>query len=559
MKRTLALAATVAAALVASLAAPAGSTPAATQDNVRHVRNVPGSTGGHVAIEGNRMYVGAYGLGMRIFDISDPANPTQIGQYFPGPQSSSDPGLRADAVPDAAVFDGKHIATLNGTGRTSGTQQTEFLDVTDPEDPLLLHRFTGATEGEAHNGDIVDSRGLWLPSGGRGDNGFRIYDLSPLLQNPPAAPAELFRGNPHTLWRNSPHKGEEPAGDAFDHTHDITVYPDYPVLLPQAQWTDQDGDGVADPTTAPRDIALLAGANPYALQGPGANTGAMYVIDISDPANPVVLEKWQNPSGEGSHPIRYLHEAQFIDGIPGLIGIVDEDLHNGCNAGRMYFIRISEDLQTASKLSEWAIGSASPTSAVCGSHVFSSHDGYVFNGAYQAGLQVIDVSDPADPKRAGQYVAEGMDSWGAQYHKGYIYVGDLGPRGLDVFQFLANPVAKGLIKAPNPTVTTVPGATETLSGCDPDHPSNGADGLIVPIPADKRDGTHILRATGNADAAYDLNVYWYDANCVFISGASLNSENPDEEGFIPEEAATGFIDLVTGPPTFAYAQIDPPF
>jgi len=32
-------------------------------------------TGGHVTVEGGRLYVGAYGLGFRMFDISDPEKP----------------------------------------------------------------------------------------------------------------------------------------------------------------------------------------------------------------------------------------------------------------------------------------------------------------------------------------------------------------------------------------------------------------------------------------------------------------------------------------------------
>ncbi len=128
-------------------------------------------------VEGDRLYVGAYGRGMRIFDIRERERPRLIGQYMPG--------VRADAVPDAAVFGGRHIATLNGTRRVTSTElrtdKTEFLDVTDAADPKLLWTFVGPADGEAHNGDIVDERRLWLASGGLGVNGLRIYDLNPLL------------------------------------------------------------------------------------------------------------------------------------------------------------------------------------------------------------------------------------------------------------------------------------------------------------------------------------------------------------------------------------------
>src|SRR5687768_2719798 len=45
-----------------------------TSAALEHIYNSP-FTGGHVAREGDRLYVGAYGGGMRIFDISEPAAP----------------------------------------------------------------------------------------------------------------------------------------------------------------------------------------------------------------------------------------------------------------------------------------------------------------------------------------------------------------------------------------------------------------------------------------------------------------------------------------------------
>ncbi|MDQ3670645.1 MAG: hypothetical protein M3377_10270, partial [Actinomycetota bacterium] len=210
-------------------------------ENVRRVGGDNTSTGGHVVVEGDRLYVGAYGLGMRIFDISDPETPKLIGKYTPGP--------RADAVPDAAVFDGRHIATLNGTRRVTATDlrtdKTEFLDVTDPANPKVLWTFVGPADGEAHNGDIADARRLWFASGGAGTNGLRIYDLNPLLGSTPAAPANLFRGNPVTLWEASPYRNGRPIGKPFTHTHDVTIQLDHPVRQ-------------ADGSYAPRDIILLA-------------------------------------------------------------------------------------------------------------------------------------------------------------------------------------------------------------------------------------------------------------------------------------------------------------
>jgi hypothetical protein len=403
------------AAVAATLVDCLATIPVA-QQNVTHVATDCGFTGGHVVIEGNRLYLGSYGLGLRIYDISNPREPRRLGEYLPG--------LRADAPPDAAIFEGRHIAVLNGTRRTHTnpnlpqdirTDRTEFLDVTDPARPVVLATFgPDQVDGESHNGDIVDARRLWLPSGGVGIQGLRIYDLNPLLGAQPAQPANLVRANPVTLWESSPYRRGRPVGAPFTHTHDIEVYTDYEVA----------GLG-------PRDIALLAEGGNYAGNG---NTGSLFVLDITDPRNPVVLLRWLHETRPGHHPIRYHHEAQFLDGDDHVLLVTDEDLHSQCDAGGVTALRLSDDLTDATELSEWFIGLGTPA-PVCSVHVFSSEGNLAFFGSYNAGLQVVDYGDPARPRKVGQYIAPGATSWGALYHReGIVYVGDMS-RGLDVFEW----------------------------------------------------------------------------------------------------------------------------
>jgi hypothetical protein len=392
------------------------TTPLTIAEDVSYTAGDNGFTGGHVVVEGDRLYLGSFGRGLHIYDISEPGNPTRIGQYVPG-------GVRADAPPDAAVFDGRHIAVLNGTRRTSThsaapgearTDRTEFLDVTDAANPRLLWTFgPDQVDGESHNGDIVDSRRTYFPSGGVGDQGLRIYDLQPLLGEQPAAPRNLFRGDPVKMWEASPYRGDKPVGAAFTHTHDITIYPDHPV----------EGAGT-------RDIALLAEGGNYTGNG---DTGSVFVIDVTDPTAPVVLNRWLHEKGTGHHPIRYHHEAQLLDGDPSVMLVTDEDMHNGCgSAGGVVAVRLTPDLRGASELSEWFVPLGTPA-PVCSVHVFSSQGSKAYFGAYTAGLQVVDYADPTAPQRTAQYIAEGATSWGAQYHEGYVYVGDM-TRGLDVLR-----------------------------------------------------------------------------------------------------------------------------
>lgn len=462
---------------------PAGAdvTSAVTADvvkeNINRVGGANSSNGGHIAFEGNRLYMGTYGTGFRIFDISDPKNPKLLGDYEPVPSP------RADAVPDAAVWDGRHIAVLNGTNRANApnpivniqTQQSEFFDVTDPANPVLLHRFTGAADGEAHNGDIYDAKRLWLASGASGDNGLRIYDMQPLLDHPPDPtnvnplndpvrlwPPDSCRNDaavlcdPTTLWQNSPFRGNQPVGAAFTHTHDITLYPNYPVVQ-------------ADGSTQNRDIILLAEGGAY--QNNAGNTGSVFVIDITNPSSPVVRYRWLHETGANHHPIRYHHEAIFIEGKSNLMIVADENLHNGCGrAGGLTAVQLSPELLSGVEQSEWFIPSGTPA-AVCSAHVFSTLGNLLFMGSYNAGTQVIDYSDPTKPKRVGYYIGDGSTAWGAYYHNGYIYQGDIS-RGLDVLQFLGpipglgggtGRTCPGRSKSPQPQIVGT-GASDVLRG-----------------------------------------------------------------------------------------------
>lgn len=536
----------------------AQATPAATQQNVRQVAHVPGTTGGHVVVEGDRLYMGNYGTGLSAYDISNPADPVKIGQYLPGPSNTDglDQGVRADAPPDAAIFDGRHIVSLGGTGRAANRLQTEFLDFTDPANPRLLWRFTSAPDRESHNGDIVDARRLWLPSNGTSGEMFRIYDLNPLLQTPAAAPSKVFAGNLNTMWLNSPYRNGKPAGKNPTHIHDLEVYTDYDLLLRQDEWKDQNGDGTPDPTWAKRDVVFVAASQAYTetLEPVVGPASAVYIVDITNPAAPVIINKVAARDGH-----RYLHEVQVLHGDPHVMFTSDEDLHSGCDHGGVYAWRLSDDLTEATFLDSWFNGTGTPA-ALCSAHVFSSHGNYVYMGSYNAGFQVIDLTNPGDLKRAGQYIAEGANSWGALYAKGYVYVGDLGARGLDVFEFIPNPAAHALLKVNNPGTRTTTGVAE--AGCeilqDPFGPTNGTDGLIVPIPENKRDGTHKIRAVGSSSGApYDLDIWFHDEACVGLSGTGLSSDSPDEFGPIPEGAAFASVDLYTGPPTYTYVQIDP--
>lgn len=400
---------------------------------VTHLKNVGGNTGGHIVFQGKRLYMGNYGTGFSVYDIADPANPLKIATWQPGPKDLQDPGARADAVPDVWAVGGRHIVAFGGTSRHASTTRTEFVDATDPTNLKLLWQFVGKADGESHNSDVIDERGLWIPSGSSPNGGLRIYDMRPLLQNPPGAPVNLFRGNPNDLWRDSPYRNGRPVDEAYSHTHDVQAYVDYRVLLPRSQWKDDgDRDRRKDPTYAKRDILLMAEGGNYTA---GNDVGSIYVIDITNPRKPVALNQWRNDQEKtGFAPIRYYHEIQFVDGLNDVMAVTDEDMHSGCQAGGMILIKASDRLTgPIDALSQWFNGHGTPA-AVCSMHVMSSKDGFLIDGSYNAGLQVVDVRHPRQPVDAASVILPGANTWGAYVRGSYIYTGDFGGRGLDVFR-----------------------------------------------------------------------------------------------------------------------------
>ncbi|HEX9891303.1 MAG TPA: hypothetical protein VGB28_04520, partial [Actinomycetota bacterium] len=408
--------------------------------------------------------------------------------------------------------------------------------------PTVLHTITSAQSGSAHNVDIVDERMLYLPSGG----GFRIFDINPVVQTPPAAPTLITNASLQTLWQNSPFREGRTLGPGFTHIHDISVYTDLSVLLPEEEWVDQDGDEIPDPTFGPKDIALVAEGGDYVG---GNNRGTVYVVDITDPRVPVVRNRFLHATGEGHHPWRYFHEVQLLDGDPHIGVVTDEDLHNGCTAGGMMSLRFSDDYTEATELDEWFIGEA--PAAVCSAHVFSSEGNFVFMGSYNAGLQIIDFSDPTELKRAGQYIIEGANSWAALYHEGVIYTGDFGARGLDVFEFIPNPDGKAFLKAGHPGTTVAGGVSELSSGCDAESPTNEIDGFLLPIPEELRTSDHSIRLWGSAEVAPELTVWWYDSSCTLMSTTPGASGSPIMEG-----ANYAWINMFVGTPQWVYAKFN---
>lgn len=106
---------------------------------------------------------------------------------------------------------------------------------------------------------------------------------------------------------------------------------------------------------------------------------------------------------------------------------------------------------------------------------------------------------------------------------------------------------EGDIAGSNPFSSQVGGVTENDLAVNCEYPpeSQGVDGWVFQLP----DGFVVpapFTVTGTSDAAYDLDVFFYDAECAFLSGTGVATENPDESGEVPGEAKYIVVDQFIG-------------
>ncbi|MGH3736413.1 MAG: M36 family metallopeptidase [Micromonosporaceae bacterium] len=97
----------------------------------------------------------------------------------------------------------------------------------------------------------------------------------------------------------------------------------------------------------------------------------------------------------------------------------------------------------------------------------------------------------------------------------------------------------GTIAAGNPTTGTVDDdatgvtANDFKSSCTAPPASQGADGWVTTLPDSFGDGAHAVTVTGDSPAPYDIDLYFYDADCNLLGAAA--SSAADESGTLPSD------------------------
>ena len=374
--------------------------------NLELVANVPidpGSQGvaaSDLELHGNHAFVGSYGEGVVIVDISDPRNPRRAGKFnCPGGQND------IQLSPD-----GRYLALAVETTSNKchpGDEGTAILDVSDPTAPVELAWIGQDKLVDGSHNNTLDWPYLYVDQYTNTYSKLEIFSLA----------------DP----RNPKKVGGIDYGGQDSH-HDLIV--------------DHRPDG--------KSFAYAASIN------------FSDVIDVTDVTKPVLRERIRDPQVSISHQAEPNHDRslllvtdEFGGGaagpgcggnpaatVPGTEAIPTQ-LRDPASLGALHLYKLEPngDLAGANGLQKAGMfnipyQAQDDPAKGCTIHVFwqAPDQNRITTAWYGRGTRVVDFSNPAQPKELAWFVPTNGDTWSAKPHNGYIYSGDI-VRGLDVFRY----------------------------------------------------------------------------------------------------------------------------
>jgi len=438
MRRRSSVALISAVLILAMTAAPAaafhdGDTDASALAQLFTSPNATGAINSDLAFWGDRAYAGNYD-GFRIFDISNPAAPTQLVDFrCHGPQN--DPVVwrnkllfmavdRTQSKPQCGSVDVAH-------DDPQGWEGVRIFDVSDPAAPRFI------------KGVYTDCGAHTITLYPKSDGQILLYVSSYPLR--PGPTCGTVRG---------PEAGNSPL-------HEKISVIAVPVNAPAAARV------IAQPKISyPGDPDNAFDPDEHGLHGFGDLTachdiGVFVELRLAAAACAEQAQLWRiKPNGipDTEHPIWVYDDNVDTDGPGGgdiavdfwhsatfswdgqVVNFIDESFApsdgESCppvtpgvgDTGRMFFL----DTDTGAKLSHFMIPRPEP-GAYCSAHlgnVVPATDKYLLvNAWYMGGVDVIDFTDPANPQEIAFYDAApagatGSDNWSAYWYEGPALSGD---------------------------------------------------------------------------------------------------------------------------------------
>jgi hypothetical protein len=414
--------------------------PALAQDvhspNMTLLKNIPpvdDATQSDLAFQGRYAFAGTFS-GLRVIDISDPANATQVA-FEPCNGGQFDVSVYGDllfaSVDTPQTNDGCFAS--NTVASTPGAWEgVRVFDISDPTDPTLIksvatdcgsHTHTLVPQGKRNLFIYVSSYGL--TPGSLGPNCEQFHGKISVIHVP--------SGNPANAKVVAEPEVDVPVFDASRLGLDN--------LLPPGSLLDTKG---CHDITVMKPLKLAAAAC--------LSVGQIW--DISDPTQPEVVRTLTTPQVTAWHSAQFTWDGQRVafgdEAGGGVIGRCRPQDYPDTGAVWIY------DVASGAELGNYKLPRFFGEEDHCTMHNFNFVPGVerdiLVSAAYHGGTTVADVTDPANPVEIGFYEAHDPHAltWSSYWHNGFIYANDI-VRGFDVFS-LDHPsvVGAALLDRDNP-------------------------------------------------------------------------------------------------------------
>ena len=365
-------------------------------DNVVLKTSIPNPGVIGARFRGDFMYVTSVS-GLRIYNISDPAAPAEVGALGLPHFENEDVDLGGDTL-------------LISNDAAESTGILYVIDISNPTAPSIASTFPmggdPVTGGPGHTASCIKNcRFAWVTDTG----GIRVIDLTD-----PTAPVSVGTF-------------ESPAyGGAA--THDVQV----------------DGNGLAW-------VVGFGGAVAYKIPKDYDGNGLGRIVAQTDERG---LSTYfaELGIGDGSNPNDFILHNSHRERNSNVVYITEEDYNRpGCRgAGSFETWRVPTDNkgkpngQQVTLLDHWetelnVAGAASPA-VMCSAHYFDVLGNVAAQGWYEQGIRFLDVSNPKEVRQIGFYSTPNALNWAAYFAptdpKGEIVYSLDASHGLDVLQLV---------------------------------------------------------------------------------------------------------------------------
>jgi hypothetical protein len=389
------------------------------------------STG--VCVKDNILYMVSYNYGLKIYDVSNLSNIQQIGQ------------LPITGYPYRVSVKGNYVYVANSTSGAGGGMQ--IIDVSDPTVPVLVSSYSGYADYVAVGENVAA-----IVGGGRPCSFLDVSDVSnPQLESDyklPAFVSEVFVQGDMAITGSNGFR----VFDISDKTK-----PE------QIGYNETAGD-----------LAAVSGNLAVYIPKSMGAPNPVNIMDISDPTNPVKRGHYQAPVMTYDLDLvgNYAFIACWWDGF------------------RVVNFGNPDNPVLAAHKFGWVNSNSVPGVDFCYVQALDTYGNYLYLIDYKPfeaedtkGLYIFDITNPANPVFVSRYSALFSQGYGLEAQGNYVYVADMNG-GMEIIDVSdpANPYSTGYVFLPDVawsvavdgnyayTANYILGGVQTIDISDPTNP-----------------------------------------------------------------------------------------